>query len=307
LDIAALGWSEFFATPFRPYCDAGLVPGRVATQFNRAYSVFTERGELSVATSGSLRHRATRRSMLPAVGDWVAVRLHPMGGTIEAVLPRTSEFSRKDAGRAKQHLMAVNVDSVFVVCGLDHEFEARRITPYLSLVQASGAQAVILLNKADLVDNVGDRVRQVESIAPGAPVHAISAKFDNGIEVVRSYLQYGQTIALLGPSGAGKTSLINRLLGEERFRTGDVGPTDAKGRHTTTTRQLTVMTEGGLLMDTPGMREFQPWEQEEDQPLPVTAFEAIEAECRFSNCQHGQEPGCAVREAIAEGRLAPIA
>jgi len=306
MELGALGWSDFFAESFGPHGEDGLIPGRVAIQFNRSYLVYAEPGEISVATSGSLRHRATRRAELPAVGDWVAVRLHAHGGTIEAVLPRQSQFSRKGAGRVlDQQVMAANVDTVFLVSGLDHEFNPRRVERYLTMARESGAQPVVMLNKVDLVDDAVDRIREVGSIATGVPVHAISSKFDDRLEIVRSYLHYGRTIALLGASGVGKTTLINRLLGEERFRTQDVGPTDSKGRHTTTTRQLTVLAEGGLLIDSPGMREFEPWEGEMDESQSFADIEQIEAHCRFSNCRHDMEPGCAVQEAVEEGRLEP--
>jgi len=304
MDLGALGWSDFFADPFRHYGEAGLIPARVATQFNRAYSVYAEQGEMSVTTSGRLRHQASSRAGLPAVGDWVAVRLQPQEGTIEAVLPRRTQFSRKRTGRvAEQHLMATNIDTVFLVCGLDHELDPRRVEPYLAVAQQGGAEAVVLLSKADLVGNVDERIREVELIAGGAPVYSISSRLDDGLEIVRGYLRYGRTIALLGSSGAGKTTLVNRLLGEERFETRDVGHTDAKGRHTTTTRQLTVLAEGGMLMDTPGMREFEPWDAEGESPERSADFEEIEAQCRFPNCQHGNEPGCAVRKALEEGTL----
>ena len=305
-ELGALGWSDFYAEPFGPYREDGLIPGRVAIQFNRSYRLYAELGEISVDSSGSLRHRAAHRAELPAVGDWVAVRRDPQGGAIEAVLPRKSVLSRKGTGRVpEEQVMAANVDIVFLVLGLDHELNLPRVERYLTAARESGAQPVVLLNKDDLVDDVGERIREVASMAPDVPVHAISSERDRGLEVVRSYLRFGQTIALLGSSGVGKTTLINRLLGEERFPTQDVSLTDSKGRHTTTRRQLTVLPQGGLLMDTPGMREFEGWEGTRAESQLFADIEEIEAQCRFSNCRHGTEQGCAVQRAIAEGSLDP--
>ena len=306
MELGALGWSDFFAEPFGPYRADGLIPGRVAIQFNRSYRVYTEQGEISADSSGSLRHRAARRAELPAVGDWVAVRLDPKGGTIEAVLPRKSELSRKGTGRVlEQQVMAANVDTVFLVSGLDHEFSPRRVERYLAMAWESGAQPVVMLNKVDLVDDAGDRIREVVAMAPDVPVHAISSTCDRGLEIVRSYLHHGRTTAFLGSSGVGKTTLINHLLGEERFQTQEVSLIDSKGRHTTTTRQLTVLAQGGLVMDTPGMREFEHWEGERDESPTFADIEKIEAQCRFSNCRHDGEPGCAVQRAVEEGLLEP--
>jgi ribosome biogenesis GTPase / thiamine phosphate phosphatase len=306
MDLATLGWSDFFAEAFEPHSAQGLVPARVAIEFNRFFRVYAEQGELTVVSAGSLRHRASSRSELPSVGDWVGLRLQSHGGTIQSVLPRKSRFSRKVAGRVvEEQVVAANVDTVFLLSGLDNELNLRRVERYLIMAWESGAQPVILLNKSDLLDDVEYWVHEVEAIAAGAPVHAISSKFNQDLDVVRSYVHPGETIALLGSSGVGKTTLINRLLGEERFDTQEVRLTDSKGRHTTTHRQLILLPQGGLLMDTPGMRELQLWDADGGANQSFADVEELEAQCRFSNCSHENEPGCAVRDALEDGRLDP--
>jgi len=280
----------------------------VAIVFNRFYRVYAEAGELVVTSTGSLRHRAVGQVEMPATGDWVAVNPPQTGqsGSIQALLPRKSAFSRKVAGRATQEqVVAANVDTVFLMSGLDHDFNLRRIERYLIMAWESGARPVVILNKVDLCEDPDQLVGEVEAIAPGVPVHAVSSKWEQGLDVVRSYLREGETIALLGSSGVGKSTLINRLIGEERLRTQEVRENDQRGRHTTTHRELIILPEGGLLMDTPGMRELQLWEADEGTDQSFADVEELEAQCRFPNCQHGTEPGCAVQLAIEEGRIEP--
>lgn len=305
-DLVGLGWSPFFAEPFAPYAERGFLPGRVAVEHKIAYSVYLESGEVTASLAGKLRHRAQERADLPAVGDWVAVRQHPEAGaaTIQAVLPRRSKFSRKVAGEATaEQIVATNVDTVFLVVALGHDWNARRLERYLVLAWESGAQPAIVLNKADLCPNVAANVREAEAIAPGVPVHAISAARGDGLDELRPYLGRGQTAALLGSSGVGKSTLINRLVGRDLLRTQEVREHDHRGRHTTTYRQLVVLPGGGALLDTPGMRELQLWGSEEPAGDTFDDIEAVAADCRFADCQHRTERDCAVREAILDGRL----
>jgi ribosome biogenesis GTPase len=251
-------------------------------------------------------HGAVWRSDLPAVGDWVATRVWPEEGkaTIHAVLPRKSVFSRKVAhSRTEQQVVAANVDTVFLVSGLDRDFNVRRIERYLTLAWESGATPVIVLNKTDLCSDVAHFVADVESVAVGVPIHPVSAKENQGLDSLRRYLAPGETVALLGSSGVGKSTLLNTLLGTERQRTAPVRERDQRGRHATAHRELVFLPGGGMLIDNPGMRELQMWTDDEALAETFDDITLLAARCRFRDCRHDSEPGCAVREAIENGTL----
>jgi ribosome biogenesis GTPase / thiamine phosphate phosphatase len=302
-----LGWSDFFAAGFDPHARQGLVPARVVREGRGVYGISTGDRELSAAASGRLWHGEEGGGQ-PAVGDWVAVRLPTLPeepGLIRAILPRKSKFSRKAAGaRTDEQVVASNVDTVFLMAGLDHDFSPRRIERYLTAAWESGADPVLLLNKADLDAALDEHVREVERISLGVPVHAVSAKKGEGLEALASYLGKGRTVSVLGSSGVGKSTLINRLLGSEIQKTGSVRASDDRGRHTTTHRELFLLPGGGLILDTPGMRELQLWEADEGLGATFSDIEELAAECRFTDCGHNGEPGCAVEAAVAGGELA---
>jgi ribosome biogenesis GTPase len=271
------------------------------------YGVFTADQELAAAAAGRLWH-GEEGGGAPAVGDWVAVRLPTLPeepGLIRAILPRQSKFSRKAAGtRTDEQVVAANVDTVFLMTGLDHDFSPRRIERYLTAALESGSEAVLLLNKADLDAELAEHVLAVERIALGLPVYAISAKRGEGIEKLAPYLARGRTVSVLGSSGVGKSTLINLLLGSETQRIGSVRQSDDRGRHTTTHRELFLLPGGGLILDTPGMRELQLWEAEEGLEAAFADIEDLAAQCRFGDCHHTGEPGCAVEAAVTRGDLA---
>ena len=281
------------------------MPARVTREHRGLLRVQAEDAEYVAEVAGRLRHEARGRADLPAVGDWVALLRPTQGlrGTVQAVLPRRSRFARKTAGDEHDaQVAAANVDTVFLVTGLDRDFNLRRIERYLVLAWESGARPVVLLNKADLSEDAEAARAQVEAVAAGAPVHVIAAREGRGLEALLPYLQPRQTIALLGSSGAGKSTLLNRLAGTEQA-TREVRASDSRGRHTTTHRQIFVLPLGALMVDTPGMRELQLWEAESGIEATFDDVEALGASCRFTDCAHAAEPGCAVRAAVAEGRL----
>ncbi len=301
MDLESLGWDAAFAESFQPHEQAGLVPVRVIVEHRSEYVVYSPHGELRAELSGRLRHDREH----PAVGDWLAIA--PTGESlaiIHAVLPRRTAFIRKTAFlETKPQVLAANVDVVFVVCGLDGDFSVRRIERYLTLGWESGAQPVVLLTKADLCADVEARVWDVEAVAIGVPVHAVSALTGDGVETVRSYVPGGRTAALLGSSGVGKSTLVNALVGEEMLATQTVREADGRGRHTTSHRQLVLLPDGGLVLDTPGMRELQLWDADSGLESAFQDLEALAAACRFTDCGHGREPECAVRAALADGSL----
>lgn len=306
LDLEALGWDEAWAAAFAPHAAEGLLPARVAIEFNHIFRLYTAAGELRAQHAGRLLHAAEGRHALAAVGDWVAIRVRAdeRAATIEAILPRRSHFSRKAAGDlTEQQVVAANIDVVFLVMGLDRDYNPRRIERYLVLAGESGARPHVLLTKADLAEDAGAAVAEIQALAPGVQVDAVSVRDGRGLERVRSALAPGQTGALLGSSGAGKSTLINHLLGSELLATGAVRASDQRGRHTTRHRQLVRLPEGGLLIDTPGMRELQLWTAPDAPETSFDDVEALAAGCHFTDCRHRTEPRCAVLEAVRDGRL----
>ena len=307
MDLSQFGWNERLAAAFGEHAAAGLVPGRVVLEHTHIYRVVTAEAELLARVSGRLRHRAWARADFPSVGDWVAIEPATHGGDarILAVLPRHSRFSRRAAGDpTEEQIVAANIDTVFLVAGLDGDFNPRRIERYLLVATDSGASPVIVLNKADLTADPAALTRDVQAIAGSVPVHTVSCRDPESLEVLRQYLGQGQTAALLGSSGVGKSTIVNRLIGHDLLRTQDVRASDDRGRHTSTARQLVQLPGSGVLIDTPGMRELQLWESGESSVVTFEDIEALAGQCRFRDCRHSQEPGCAVRAAIASGELA---
>ena len=307
MTLEALGWNQDLDRAFQAWADKPDVrPGRVLIEFNYIYRVWCGGGEIDAVRSGRLTHRATSRGDLPAVGDWVVVRklADENRGAIIAVLPRRSWFSRRMAGHVTdEQVVAANVDVVFIVMALDDDFSPRRLERYLLLARESGASPVILLTKPDVCVDVPARVAEIAALAGDVPVHVVSPKFDQGLDRVAEHVPAGKTGALLGSSGVGKSTIINRLVGREVQKTRHIRESDSKGRHTTTHRQLVFLPNGGFLIDTPGMRELQLWDVGEAVKETFDDIEALALECRFSDCRHRDEPRCAVKTAVEEGRL----
>ena len=302
-DLRTLGWDADWEVAFEPHA-AELEPGRVAIRHRGAYDVVTREGEVRARIVGRLR-RESDPADLPAVGDWVALDTN---GAIAAVLPRRTKFSRRAAHEpgsfdAREQVVAANVDVVFVLFPLSGELDPFLLERYVTVALESGARPVILLTKADLGSDPEDVAREVAAMGSEIPVHAVSARTGRGLDDVRAYLGPGVTGALVGPSGAGKSTLVNALVGEETLATGDVRR-DGAGRHTTTRRQLVSLPGGGLVVDNPGMREVHLWLADDGLAQAFSDIVALAEQCRFSDCRHETEPGCAVQEALADGRLA---
>jgi ribosome biogenesis GTPase / thiamine phosphate phosphatase len=296
--LERFGWNDEIARAFADHAP-GLEPGRVAVQHRGLWEVVTKDGDALVEITGRFRH-AAEPGELPVVGDWVGLR----DGPIDAVLPRSSKFSRKTAWtEVSEQVLVANVDVAFLVMGLDErDFKVRRLERYLTTAWEGGATPVIVLNKADLASDLAAQIAETETVAFGVPIHAVSAQTGEGVEDLRRHLAGNRTVALLGSSGVGKSSIINRLLGEEHFRIGDVR-SDGRGRHTTTHRELVRLANGSLLIDTPGMRELQLWTADDGLGSAFADVEELAARCRFSDCEHDSEPDCAVRGAVAQGAL----
>jgi ribosome biogenesis GTPase len=290
---------------FESYLHRGFALARVAVAHRDLYRLYTASGEIAAEPSGTLWYGAADAASMPAVGDWVAARIvNSEQAIVEAVLPRHSCFYRRAVGkREERQAIAANLDLVFLVCGLDGDFNLRRIERYLTLAAEVGVAPVIVLNKADVCADSSACARDAAAISR-APVVTLSALAPDGIAQLAPFLAQGPTVALLGSSGAGKSTIANALLGEDRLRTGAVRESDSRGRHTTTHRELVPLPGGGALIDTPGMRELQLWAGVESVGEVFGEIAALAAECRFGDCSHANEPGCAVAEALRAGALA---
>jgi ribosome biogenesis GTPase / thiamine phosphate phosphatase len=304
VNLELLGAGARVRGAFEPYLQRGLALARVAVAHRDLYRLYTASGEIAAEPSGALWYGAADSASMPAVGDWVAARIvNPEQAIVEAVLPRRSCFYRRAVGkREERQAIAANLDLVFLVCGLDGDFNLRRLERYLTLAAEAGVAPVIVLNKADVCDDVFARAREAASISKAAVV-TLSALAPDGIAPLAPFLAPAPTVALLGSSGAGKSTIANALLGEDRLRTGSVRESDSRGRHTTTHRELVPLPGGGALIDTPGMRELQLWAGAESVGEVFGEIAALAAECRFADCSHTGEPACAVADALAAGAL----
>jgi ribosome biogenesis GTPase len=302
--LGAFGWSGTVAAAFGPFDAAGAVPGRILAEDRGSYLIATDAGEVRGQVGGRFRFEASDDpAAYPAVGDWVA--LDRSGGIITAVLPRQTAMVRHAPGRRTEaQVVAANVDVVFVVASLNQDLNLRRLERYVAVAWESGAEPVIVLSKADLCDDLAASITEVDAVAVGVEIIAVSAVDGRGVDAIRARIEPGTTVAFVGSSGVGKSTLLNTLAGESLAAVKEIREDDARGRHTTTRRQLHLLPAGGLVLDTPGMRELALWDADAGLERSFADIEALAAACRFNDCAHDGEPGCAVASAIQDGDLA---
>lgn len=306
MSILRWGWSDHFQAVWRDAERGTAVPARVIAQSRGFWRVGGDFGECQAEAAGKLRLAVEEGADWPAVGDWVTVEVRDQGSAalIHEVLPRRSQFVRKMAGKkVAEQVIAANVDIALLVSALDNDFNPRRVERYLTQCWESRARPVIVLNKADACDATQEKMEEMERVAMGVSVCAVSAKTGLGFDELQKHLVCGQTVVLLGSSGVGKSTIVNRLLGRAIQEVQEVRESDSRGRHTTIARELFVLPGGALLMDTPGLRELQLWDADEGISQTFSDVESLAERCRFGNCHHGGEPGCAVQTAIDAGAL----
>ncbi len=306
MSILRWGWNPYFEANWNAIEREHTVPARVVSATRGMWRVAGDFGECLAEAAGKLRLASEEGADWPAVGDWVAAELRDNGraALILEVLPRRSQFVRKTAGkRIAEQVIAANVDTALLVCALDGDFNPRRMERYLAQCWDSGAKPLIVLNKADICEICEELAQEMERVSMAAPVIAVSARSGQGFDELEAYLVPGQTLVLLGSSGVGKSTILNRLMGLSIQRVQPVRESDSRGRHTTTSRELFVLPNGALLIDTPGLRELQLWDADGGIAQAFSDIETLAARCRFRNCQHEGEPGCAVQQAVEKGTL----
>jgi ribosome biogenesis GTPase / thiamine phosphate phosphatase len=306
MTLKELGWNSYFEALWQEYAGQELIIARAVAQQRGLWRVAGDFAECWASPAGKLREDAEECAAWPAVGDWVAIELLPgdQRAVIHAVLPRRSQFVRKVAGRrVEEQVIAANVDTALLIMALDGDFNPRRIERYLAQCWDSGAKPVIVLNKVDACAEPAARFAEVKNLSMGVPMIALSARSGDGVEKLESFLLSGQTLVMLGSSGVGKSTLLNMLVGRERQAVREVREKDSRGRHTTTSRELFSLPNGALIIDTPGLRELQLWDAAEGMTQAFADIEQLAALCRFQNCGHESEPGCALQAAITSGEL----
>jgi len=303
--LRSFGWNERWQGLFSQRSTPTQIPARVSIAYGSHFKIEAEAGTFGASMSGKLRHDSESAAELPTVGDWVVTQLaDDHNAVIRHVLPRRTWFSRRAAGRAAvEQVVAANIDVAFLVTAMDHDFSPRRLERYLITARQRGVAPVIVLNKADACDDVAQYVREARAVADGVPVHAISSFWPSAIEELAAYLAPGVTAVLLGSSGVGKSTLINHLLGIDVLATREIRVADSKGRHTTVRRQLLQLADGGMVIDTPGLRELQLWSAPDSVSSGFTDIVELAQQCHFRDCTHQQEPGCAVRAHADTARL----
>ena len=305
--LTKLGWNGERDEQFAPYRAKGFVAARVAVEDKHFYRVWTADAELTAQITGKLMHEArSDHAKLPKVGDWVAIKLVPNEekAAIQAVLPRRTQITRKTTGRnTAAQVLATNIETVFLVTAADPTFNAARLERMLVMGHESGARPVVILNKIDLCDDLDAKLAEAVRAAGDALVLAVCALTGRGMKKLAALIQPGDTVAFIGTSGVGKSSLINQLYGEDLMPTIEVRTQDSKGRHTTSWREMIFLPKGGVVIDTPGMREFHLWGASEGTKETFPEIEALALACHFRDCTHTQEKNCAVLAALAAGTL----
>ena len=304
--LKSLGWNSFFEENSKSFKEKGLSFARVITEHKERYIIATEIGDLQAEVTGKLLYSSESAAVLPKVGDWVAVVIYEdeMKAIIHDLLPRKSVFGRKASGKKiQEQVIASNIDILFVVQSLDSNYNLRRLERYLTMAYEGNMEPVIILNKSDLCHDLNEKLQEVKNIFHNINSLAISAQTGFGINFIKELITEGKTCALVGSSGVGKSSIINSILGYNKQKVNDVRISDLKGKHTTTTRDLIILPCGGMIIDTPGMREFQLWNTEDGLESAFTEIEKLSPGCRFNDCSHIHETGCAVLNALQSGEL----
>jgi len=309
MNLSDIGWNSFFEKEFALLGNPDLDVGRVAIENKERYIIYSRYGELAGEVTGKFLYSVRSAAELPKVGDWVVMTVFEdeKKTIIHNVLPRKTKFSRKVAGKkTDEQVIVANIDTVFIVQGLDGDYNLRRLERYLVMAAESEADPVIVLNKADLCENVDIRIDEVNKMIKDVPVLGVSAQTQEGINNLKQLIQKGKTVVFIGSSGVGKSTIINALAGKEIQKTFEVRESDSRGRHITSRRELIVLPDGGLLIDTPGMRELQLWSVKEGIQDTFSDIEQLVQECRFINCTHTNEKGCAVQEAVKSGTITEV-